>query len=224
MSMENGGVMMVGTRKGEIDTKPPFRSVKEAVSLFADKLLYASQFKQSEAIMENRVIIDEPLSLRHEAIEAELEETKQNLQKAKEETMSMAHCLSSLQEELELTRQELQQLKQESMGKHHPIMQEEEEEAVIIEDVKDMENNKNKNNVTKFDDDELQKKRYVTFANTPSLTHIISPSPQPLTLEVEKLKRHHSFGSEKKKKNKIKPLIPLIGFGGIFSKKKGNNY
>ncbi|XP_057719458.1 WEB family protein At1g75720 [Arachis stenosperma] len=205
--------MMVATRKGEIDTKPPFRSVKEAVSLFADKLLYASQFKQSEAIMENRVIIDEPLSLSHEAIEAELEETKQNLQKAKEETMSMAHCLSSLQEELELTRQELQQLKQESMGKHHPIMQEEEEEAVII-----------KNNVTKFDDDELQKKRYETFANTPSLTHIISPSPQPLTVEVEKLKRHHSFGSEKKKKNKIKPLMPLIGFGGIFSKKKGNNY
>ncbi|MED6184424.1 hypothetical protein PIB30_047299 [Stylosanthes scabra] len=211
MSMENGGsVMVVTARKGEIDTKLPFRSVKEAVSLFGDKLLagqlHATQFKQSEEIMENRDI-DEPS--RHEAIEAELEETKQNLQRAKEEAMSMAHCLSSLQEELELTKQELQQLKKKSMdnNKHHPIMKEEdeedEEEAVII-------------------DEELEKKRYVTFANTPSLTRIISPSPQPHIVEVEKLKRHNSFGNEKKK-NKIKPLIPLIGLGGIFSKKKGNN-
>ncbi|KAJ6731055.1 HEAVY CHAIN putative EXPRESSED-RELATED-RELATED [Salix viminalis] len=58
------------------------------------------------------------------------------------------------------------------------------------------------------DQTEFQKKRYVTFANPPSLTRVIIPQV------AEALERHPSL-----RKTKKKPLIPLIG--GIFSKKKG---
>ena len=141
-------------------------------------------------------------------VATELEETRLNLQRAKEESMSMAHCLSSLQDELERTKQELELLKQRETEKH-PV------ESEINEDVKFVENY-----LTKFEirdspisDEErmdFQKKRYVTFANPPSGAHVMLPHG------VEKLERHPSLRKTKKKK----PLIPLIG--GLFSRKKGN--
>lgn len=140
-------------------------------------------------------------------VAVELEETRQNLERAREESMLMAHCLSSLQEELERTKQELQQLKQREHHHKHPAPAVEPE----IEDVKFIEN------LTKIDmqsstssEQEFQKKRYVTFANPPSVAHVMLPQG------VEKLERHPSL----RKKKKI-PLIPLIG--GIFSRKKGNS-
>ena len=57
---------------------------------------------------------------------------------------------------------------------------------------------------------EFQKKRYVTFANPPSESHVMLPHG------VEKLERHPSL----RKKSKKKSLIPLIG--GIFSRKKAS--
>ncbi|XP_014500625.1 WEB family protein At1g75720 [Vigna radiata var. radiata] len=198
------GVMLV--RKAEIDTRAPFRSVKEAVSLFGDKVLAGELYATANKLkkMESGGSENGVEYSRIENVEAELEETRENLQRAKEESMVMAHCLSSLQEELERTKEELQQLKQRETEKH-PVESE-------IEDVKFVENLTTFGvKSSRFDEEkmEFQKKRYVTFANPPSVSHMMFPQQG-----VGKLERHPSL--RKKKKS----LIPLIG--AIFSRKKGS--
>ncbi|KAG4391865.1 hypothetical protein GLYMA_04G024600v4 [Glycine max] len=203
MNME-GGVLLV--RKAEIDTRAPFRSVKEAVSLFGEKVLAGEVYASANKLKKSGANENGVDFWRIENVEAELEETRENLQRAKEESMVMAHCLSSLQEELERTKQELQQLKQRETEKH-PVESE-------IEDVKFVENLTTFGvQSSRFDQEnmEFQKKRYVTFANPPSVSHHVM-LPQH---GVEKLERHPSL----RKKNK-KSFIPLIG--GIFSRKKGS--
>lgn len=138
-------------------------------------------------------------------ITSELEETKQSLEKAKEESMVMANCLSSMKEELDRTRRELQQLKQRESEK---LVETETE----IEDVKVVEDSTKfevKTQTSNEEGMEFQKKRYVTFANPPSLAHLVLPQG------VEKLERHPSLRRKKKK-----PLMPLIG--GLFSRKKSS--
>ncbi|XP_021826645.1 WEB family protein At1g75720 isoform X2 [Prunus avium] len=202
-------------KRAEIDTRQPFRSVKEAVSLFGEKFLagelYATQLKQNGAHENGHR--HGPAS-RIGSVTAELEETKQSLQKAREESELMENCLSSLKQELERTKRELHQLKEREYEKQFV-------EAEIIEDVRNIVEDSDS---TKFeikthtsDEEEgsfeFQNKRYVTFANPPSLAQV--KIAQGLGVD-EKLQRHPSL-SLKKKKNK--PFIPLIA--GMFSKKKG---
>lgn len=190
--------------KAEIDTRAPFRSVKEAVMLFGERVLageiYASKLKE----MRSGASEDSQGPSRLETVTAELEETKQSLQKAREERISMANCISSLKEELSRTKQELQQLKQQETRKQTLEME--------IEDLKFVENSMKFEIKTQNADEvaEFQKRRFVTFANPPSLAQVMTPSQSDEVLE-----RHPSLRKKKKK-----ALIPLIG--GIFSKKKGS--
>ncbi|XVF73902.1 hypothetical protein PTKIN_Ptkin13bG0018000 [Pterospermum kingtungense] len=197
MSTENeGGVVMI--KRAEIDTRALFRSVREAVALFGEKL-YATKLKE----MHSEASGNGPYRLG--TVTAELEETKHNLQKAREESMVMANCLTSLKKELERTKKEMQKMKERKTKKL--MMEFEIEHVKIVPDFAKFEVKKTQ--TSNAHGTEFQKKRYVTFANPPSLAQVIVPQG------VEKLERHPSLRKKKKK-----PLIPLIGW--IFSKKKGS--
>lgn len=143
------------------------------------------------------------------AVTAELEETKQCLQKAKEEGNLMAHCLNSVRQELEQTKRELRKLKTRETLSHMF------DEPEVDEDIKFVENTTITTPEKRMHEDmskvEFQKKRSVKFAS-PLLTKMIGDCDGK-----------EAAPSSKNKKMKKKPLVPLLG--GLFLKKinKGDN-
>ncbi|CAN4122978.1 unnamed protein product [Withania somnifera] len=195
MEESKGGVTMTG--KAEIDTRAPFRSVKEAVTLFGEKVLAGELYSANKLKQKQDGVSeednDDPFN--------ELNETKQRLERAREERSVMATCLSSLEEELERTRQELDKLKIEQNESKKQVMVSEIEDLKFIEKSQIM---AHENNV------ELQKKRYVTFANPPQGDN-----------DDDVVLLSHPSLKKKKNKKKIPLIVPLIG--GLFSRKRGSN-
>lgn len=144
----------------------------------------------------------------------------------------MESRLSSLKEELERTKQELQQLKtnpdlsfsSSSSSPKHPSTEKEEEYSDEAEHVKFIEGHKfdalkaGQTGSSVDDKVEFQKKRYVTFANPPSVARAVIPEHETVVQRQPSMKK---AAEKDKKKKKLQPLIPLIG--GIFSKSKRNS-
>ncbi|XP_076949555.1 WEB family protein At3g51220-like [Bidens hawaiensis] len=211
MEVEEG---LVVRGRVEIDMRRPFKSVKEAVMLFGEKVLadevYAGQkLKQTTVINEGEN--NHEYRTKVGAIAAELEETKQTLEKAKEEETCMAYYLASLKQELEETKSELKQLKL----KREPYYQKqlfpvdkEIEEIKCIENPMIVEVNHPEKEESDEDYPVFEKKRSVKFASPPSLTKVMVEA-----------KMQETSPSSLKKKALRKTIIPSLG--GIFSRKKG---
>lgn len=168
-------------------------------------------------------------SSRIETITVELEETKQSLVKAREESMVMANSLSYLQQELEKTRRELQEIKKLGSKSYQKQVKNINEDLKFIElDHSSPEfevNTKTINKKAEFlpssdgiqcinaeEKMEYQKKRYVTFADSPTnFSQVLVPT---IDHEEAVLQRHPSL-----RKSRRKPLIPLIK--GILRKRIG---
>lgn len=138
-------------------------------------------------------------------IETELEETKHNLKREKEESKQMRKSLSSLKEELERTKQELQKLRVDPEEPQTKI-----DETVFKTKFEVLVPRVNDEPIRSPRLRSMSEKRYVKFAN---------PTGNNGSVEMF-LERHPSMKKkEKKTKKKKKSLIPLF-IGGIFSKKK----
>ncbi|KAL0557891.1 hypothetical protein IC582_006444 [Cucumis melo] len=94
--------------------KRQFRSVKEAVELYGQRILAPELYANVLREMENEENEHENNLLKIKIVRDELDIAKQNLEKAKERSVAMARSFSSLQEELEETKRKLQMLKEKS--------------------------------------------------------------------------------------------------------------
>ncbi|BBH08013.1 Transducin/WD40 repeat-like superfamily protein [Prunus dulcis] len=119
-------------------------------------------------------------------LEAELEETKRNLQKVREENKIMAYCIKSLRDDLDRAKKELDKyLKAREFDQKDPVDPEiEEDDLKFIED--GAAKFETKTMLSQDAEELVQKKRYVKFASPPTLAQVIV-SKEDLGRELETL-------------------------------------
>ncbi|GAB2231906.1 hypothetical protein Droror1_Dr00010925 [Drosera rotundifolia] len=193
--MEKSEGNAVGEGRAVVDAQAPFRSVKEAVMLFGEKVLvgeiYANRLKEMQA-----QAIEANLNSKLGAVTTELNEEKKSLRVAREEANDMAYNLESLKEELHQTRRELQQLKAKAKKDN-------EKRAINVEIDQQLKfvGNSAGENATEF-----QVKKLVRFA-----------SPGSLAPRIEDKATYMIEGQGKKKKKGFHVL------GWIFTRKRGGD-
>lgn len=158
------------------------------------------------------------------ALTAELEETKQNLIKARDNNNRLANTIKTLKDELDNARREVKQLKAAASPKH--ALDPATEDVKFIENVTKVGRAKKKKSALaseeqddgvddEDDDDEREfefhkKTRYVKFASPPSLTRVIASGGE----REAALERPPSMNKTKNKK----ALVSIVG--RLFAKKK----
>ena len=169
---------------------------------------------------------------------------KQELEKEREEKQKMAGCIQSLQEELSHAMRELKRLKareDEEAGANAKIIDLEIDEGRLSfteAEKQPAPRGSSSDGIAAAAGGELQKKRYVTFADPPTAAAACRAPPLPdVVMELHRAPQPHYYreprfqrqmsagheaakamADEGTKKKKKKPLIPLVG--ALFMRRK----
>ncbi|XP_042488785.1 WEB family protein At1g75720-like [Macadamia integrifolia] len=200
-----------------VDTSRPFRSVKEAVALFGERFLAGDIYSQKvnypspRKEVNRKPVLLNPKQVRDDEhvlanalkkLEAELEETKEDLKLLKERESETETVLASLNAELHKNMSKMAQAEAMAAAKvvaTKAIVVRENREDEIIEE-----------------EDEVRKKDpIVRTESSLSLAKILSLGEKDHGYYYGITKNH-------KKMMKKKPIIPLVG-DLLFSRKKGSS-